>query len=385
MKSAARSKSTALPGIRGTVRIERRIRALVPRLRPGDVALIDHVDLDQATAQALVDAGVGAVLNVAPMISGRYPSLGPQVLARAGIAMFDRVEGAHHVSDGDSIRVHDGVIFAGSSAVALGREVDAELVDAELADARAGLAVQLETFTHNSTEFLRREEGLLLHGRGLPRPATRITGRPVVVVARGAGFREQLDDLRTFLREQDPVLVAVGRAADDLLSAGFKPHVVVLHDRSDDERPTARALRAARDVVVRVEPGGRLQGEQLERLGVRPLKLETTATSEDAALLLAHAEGADVIVGVGVRATLDDFLDHQRAGSASTFLTRLKVGSVLVDATALPHLYSGRVRPRHVLLVLVAGLVALAAAIAVTPVGQEWATQLLDHLQGLLR
>ena len=385
MKSVARPKSSGAPGTTGTVRTDRRTRALLPRLRAGDIALLDHVDLDQATAQALVDADVAAVLNIAPMISGRYPNLGPQVLARAGILMLDRVEGAQHITDGARIRIHDGVIFVGTSAVALGREVDAPTVEAELADARAGLGVQLETFTHNSTEFLRREEQLLLHGRGLPRPSTRIAGRPAVVVAPGPGFRRQLDAIRPYLREQDPVLVAVDRAADELLDAGLKPDIVVISDRGDEQRPAAKALRSARDVVVRVDRGGRLPTEQLERMGVRPLRLETGATTEDAALLLVHTEGAEVIVGVGVRATLDDFLDHQRSGTAGTFLTRLKVGATLVDAAAVPHLYAGRVRPRHLFLVILAGLLALAAAISVTPVGQEWSAALIDYLQGLLR
>jgi uncharacterized membrane-anchored protein len=387
MKPATRTRpATAAPGLTGTARVERRTRVLLPRLRPGDVAVLDNLDMDRATAQALVDAGVAAVINAAPMISGRFPNLGPRVLAEAGVLVLDNVEGAFAIADGASVRVHDEVVFAEGAAVAMGREVDLHTVDREMAQARAGMGSQLETFTHNSTEFLRREEGLLLHGLGLPETATRISGRPVVVVAPGAGSNRRLSSIEAFIREQDPVLLGVDRGADLLLEAGHRPDIVLLTNGAGDaDRPSAKVLRSARDVVVRVDSGGRLHAEQLERLGVRPLPLESSATSEDTALLLMEAEDAGLIVGVGLHASLEEVLDRQNPGLAGTYLTRLKVGHLLVDARSVHLLYSGRVRPRHVLLVLVAGLLALATAVAVTPVGQEWLTALTDYLQGLFR
>jgi uncharacterized membrane-anchored protein len=377
---------TNAPGLTGTARVERRTRVLLPRLRPGDVAVVDHLDMDRSTAQALVDAGVSAVLNAAPMISGRFPNLGPRVLTEAGILVLDSVEGAFGITDGTSVRVHDEVVFADGAAVAMGREVDIDTVDREMAQARAGMGSQLETFTHNCTEFLRREEGLLLHGLGLPETATRIAGRPVVVVVADARSRRRLASIEAFIREQDPVLVGVDRGADLILDAGHRPDIVLLSNAAgESERPSAKALRAARDVVVRVDSGGRLHAEQLERLGVRPLPLESSAASEDSALLLLEAEDARLIVGVGLHASLEEVLDRQNPGLAGTYLTRLKVGHLLVDAGSVYLLYSGRVRPRHMFLVLVAGLIALATAVAVTPVGQEWLAALTDYLQGLFR
>ena len=375
------------PGLTGTARVERRTRQLLPRLRPGDIAVLDHVDMDRTTAQALVDADVTMVVNAAPMISGRYPNLGPQVLIDAGIPVVDGIGagGLAAVGDGRTVRVHDGSVYAGDQLVAQGREVDADTVATELQRARAGLASQLETFTHNSTEFLRREQDLLLHGRGVPRLATRVEGRPVVVVVPGHDAERELAAIRPFLREQHPVLIGVGAGAELLRAAGFSPDVLVLDSRDEDAGlPPATTLRAARDVVVRIDRGSHRDGlDQLERMGVRPLRFESAATPEDAGLILADAADATVIVGVGMHATLEDFLDRQRVGLASTYLTRLKVGHRLVDASAVPYLYSGRVRPWHLLLVMLAGLVALAAAVAVTPVGQEWADQLTDTIQGL--
>lgn len=397
MKFAVRSRpAPALPGVHGPARIHRRTASLLGRLHVGDVAVLDHLDMDRDTAQALIDAGVVAVVNSGPMVSGRFPNLGPERLVEAGVLVVDNAgpEVFDRLRDGTDVRIDAGVLHAGDTLVATGREVSADLVRSEMGRARSGLSAQLESFTHNSTEFLRREQDLLLHGRGVPRTATDMAGRPVVVTVRSHGWQDELRGIKPFVREQRPVLVGVDHGADALVEAGHRPDVVVVSGA--DDLPSAAVLRKARDVVVLVERGApRSATEQLERLGIRPLRFETTATAEDAALLLASAREASLIVGVGMHATLDEFLDRRRAGLASTFLTRLKVGPDLVDASAVPQLYDGAVRPRHLVGALVAGVIAVAAAVSVTPVGQQWVdelspavtsstTDLIDNVRGIL-
>ncbi len=398
MKFAVRSRpAPSLPGVHGTARVHRRTASLLGRLHPGDVAVVDHVDMDRGTAQALIDAGVVAVVNASPMISGRYPNLGPQHLVEAGVVVVDSAgtEVFDRLRDGAQVRIDGGVVHSGDTLVAPARELTEDDVRSEMAKARSGLAAQLESFTHNSTEFLRREQDLLLHGHGVPRTATDMAGRPVVVAVRSHGWQDELRGIKPFVREQRPVLIGVDHGADALASAGHRPDVVVVTGASDDQ-PSAAVLRRATDVVVLVERGApRGATEHLERLGIRPLRFETTATAEDAALLLASAQEASLIVGVGMHATLDDFLDRRRSGLASTFLTRLKVGPDLVDASAIPRLYDGAVRPRHLLGALVAGVIALGAAVSVTPVGQQWVddaspavsrttSDLIDNVRGML-
>jgi len=387
MKMPSRQRSApALPGLVGHVRADRRVQHLLARLRPGDVAVIDQSDLDRATAQALVDTDVAVVLNRAPMLSGRYPALGPAVLVDAGVLVVDDLGGAR-LEDGATVRVHEGDIHTAGEAAALlgsGRPVDSATLDADLVAARDGMAAQLEMFTHNSTEFLRREQDLLLHGQGLPRLVTRLSGRPAVVVVPGRDVQAELARARRFAREQDPVVIGVGRGADMARRAGLRPHVVVVEADADDaDLPDAVTVQRAADLVVVVARGAGAGGlERFERLGLRPLRLESGATAEDVALLVADGGGASVVVGAGMHATLDEFLDRRRSGLASTYLTRLKVGERLVDATALPTLYSGRVRPWHLVGVGLAGLVALGAAIGVTPVGQEWVSDLGSWIPG---
>lgn len=370
------------PGLTGTARVDRRTASLLRRLKPGDIAVIEHVDMDRATAQQLLDAEVAAVVNVAPMISGRYANLGPELLVAGGVMVLDGIgaDGLARIRDGAQLRLHDGVVHAGEEQVAAGRQVDAALIADEMSHARDGLATQLESFTHNSAEFLRREEELLLHGRGFPRLATTLAGKPSVVVMRNHDWASELRGIRQWISETSPVLIAVDRGADALVESGLSPDVLVLSaDLPEDDLPSAKALRAAKDVVIRSDRQD-VSLERFERLGVTPHRLVTGAATEDAALLLAHSAKAELIVAVGQHATLDEFLDRQRAGLASNYLTRLAVGPSLVDAATLPSLYSGRIRPWHLFFALVVALLALAVAIGITPVGQEWAADGSDWL-----
>ena len=373
------------PGVSGTARVDRRTNAVIRRARPGDIAIIDHLDLDRSHAEALVDAGVVAVVNAAPFISGRYPNLGPGLLAGSGVVMLDDVGASvlSAVSDGSQVRIEGDQLFAGDRVVAEGRQLSAADVTDLMDQARGGLATQLESFTHNTTEFLRREQDLLLHGQGVPELRTRIQGRPVVIVVRGYDYREDLRRLRRYIREQRPVLIGVDGGADALLEAHHRPDVVVVGEEGlgttssstgdQGQRVTDKALRSAREVVLHADRSGRAVGsDRLERIGVRTQVMSAAGTSEDIALLLADSAGASLLIAVGTHATLDEFLDRQRSGLASTFLTRLRVGPRLVDAKGVPQLYAGRVRVWHLLVVLLAGLLALAVALASTPVGSEW-------------
>ncbi|HET7734657.1 MAG TPA: putative cytokinetic ring protein SteA [Nocardioidaceae bacterium] len=395
MKFPSRPPSSVegLPGATGPLRVDRRTTSLLRRLRPGDIAVIDHVDLDRATAESLLERDVRAVVNASTFISGRYANLGPQVLVDAGVLLVEGVgpDVFAAVKDGDAGRVHEGVLYVGERPAAEGRAVTRQDIVDQMRLARGGLSTQLQSLTHNTTEFLRREQGLLLHGQGVPRLAAKIHGRPVVVVVQGFDYRDDLKRLRRFIREQHPILIGVDSGADALLAAGHKPHLVVAgqnafaHAGSTQQRPVSdAAFKAAGEVVIHTDESGRVVGaDKVEKLGVRAKTMSAAGTSEDVALLLADVRGASLIITVGTHATLDEFLDRQREGLASTFLTRLRVGPKLVDAKGVPHLYAGRVRLWQLLLILLAGLAAVAAAIGTTPVGQDWWDSFRDWTQGL--
>jgi uncharacterized membrane-anchored protein len=336
-----RTRQPTLPGITAVARVDRRTRQLVKRLRPGDIAIIDHVDIDRLAAESLVECGVAAVVNAASSISGRYPNLGPEILVSAGIPLLDGVGTSvlAEVRDGDIIRLCEGSLYAGDRVIATGQQQTVETVQRAMDDARAGLAVQLEAFAANTMEYLRRDRDLLLDGVGVPEIATELAGKQVLVVVRGYNYREDLVALRRYIRAYRPVLIGVEGGADVLLEGGYRPALVVgdLESLSDD------ALRSGAEIVVRTDPDGRSAGlERIQNLGLTAIEFVATGTSEDVALLLADAKGAALIATAGTHATLVEFLDKGRSGMASTFLTRLRVGGKLVDAKSVNRLYRSR-------------------------------------------
>ena len=381
-------------GITGTVRVDRRLGNVLRRSHPGDIAVIDYLDLDRSSAEALIEQRVVAVVNAAPFISGRFPNLGPELLAHAGVVLIDDVgtEVFGILKDGSRARVHDDSVYVGDRPVVTGRRLELEDVRRLMDDAREGLTAQLQSLTHNTTEFLRREQDLLLHGMGVPELRTKLSGRPVVVVVRDFEHENELQRIRGFIKEQHPVLIGVDAGADSLLAAGLRPDLLVLGEGGlarpgavDTQVVSDKALTRSREVLLHADSSDRLVGaDRLDRLGIRTHRIAAGGATEDVALLVADIKGASLIVTVGTHATLDEFLDRHRSGLASTFLTRLRVGPRLVDARSVPPLYAGRVRLWQLAMVLLAGIIALGAAVISTPVGEEWATDIWSQLERLV-
>jgi uncharacterized membrane-anchored protein len=358
-----------LPGVSGVARVDRHTDALLRRLRRGDVAVLDQVDLDRATADALVAAEVAAVVNAAPSISGRFPNLGPEILVDAGIPLVDAVgaEVLHAVKDGSRVRVHDGVVYAGEQVLAEGVLQTPESVADALVEAKSGLAHQLEAFAANTIEFMRRERGLLLDGVGVPDVEVDMEGRQVLVVAAGYDHVADLGRLRRFIKEYRPRLVGVGAGADALLAAGHRPDLIV----GNPAEVSTEALTCGADVVVPAFTDGHAPGlHRVQDLGAGAVTFPSSANSEDLALLLAHHRGASMIITVGLSATMGEFLDRGRSGSnASTFLTRLQTGRQVVDGRVVAALYRSRMSGWVVLFLFLAVVAAGVAALVVSHMG----------------
>ncbi|MGY1728492.1 putative cytokinetic ring protein SteA [Geodermatophilus sp. SYSU D01062] len=363
----------------GTVRLDRRTKNLTKRLRPGDIAVIDHVDIDRVSADSLVAARVGAVVNAAPSISGRYPNLGPEIITAAGIPLVDGVgkdvfaalkEGAQVRVEGDTLYGPDG------AAVAKGTEQTPETVATAMAEAKAGLSTQLEAFATNTMEYMKRERALLLDGVGVPDVQTAIEGRHVLVVVRGYDYKEDLQALRSYIRDYRPVLVGVDGGADALIEAGYSPDMII----GDMDSVSDHVLKSGAEVVVHAYVDGRAPGlKRVQDLGVDAITFPAAATSEDIAMLLADEKGAKLIVAVGTHATLVEFLDKGRGGMASTFLTRLRLGGKLVDAKGVSRLYRSRISTAALVVLVLAALVAIVAALAVTTAGRIYFDLLVDQ------
>src|SRR5581483_6212921 len=351
----------------GAAKLDRRTKRLVHRLGEGDVAIGDHTDLDRVTAGEQHDTGVRVVVNVADSRSGRFPNPGPLLLVRGGVTLID-APGARlfdEVSEGEEVTVRGASLFRNGTCLARGRVREEYELERALAEQRSRVTDSLSAFAENTLEHLRAEGSLLAEGIDFPSLRTRFRDRHALVVARGPGHKRDLRIVRPYIRDFKPVLVGVDGGADALLEAGYRPDVIV----GDMDSVSDAALRSGAEIVVHAYRGnGNAPGAaRADALGLDYEVVPAMGISEDVALLLAHEKGAELIVAVGTHFNLIEFLERNRDGMSSTFLTRLRVGEILVDAKGVSRIVSRRVGLWPLAALSATGLGAIVVAVVASP------------------
>jgi len=357
--------------IGGLARVDKKTKNLIPRLHPGDIAIIDHADLDEVAALGLVEAKVKAVVNAAASISGRYPNQGPLLLAERGIPLIDQAgeQVMEAVKDGEEVFLIGPEIHTAGGLVASGRLLDKESITALLEQARANLMSEAEKFIDNTLTYAQAEKKYFIADLDLPPLRVNMRGRQVLVVVRGKSYREDLRAVDPYIQEMHPLLVGVDGGADALLDAGYKPDLII----GDMDSVSERALKCGAELVVHAYLDGRSPGyERLQALGLPCTVIAAPGTSEDLALLVAYQMGAELIVAVGTHSNMIDFLEKGRPGMASTFLVRLKTGSIVVDAKGVSKLYQGRPKHRYWLQVVIAALVPIFLVGMLSGYPRQW-------------
>lgn len=366
MSALLTRNSTSRPGVMGTARVDRDVDRLLRRVEPGDIVVLDILDLDRATADALVDADIAGVVNASPSISGRYPNLGPEVLVANGIALIDETgpEVFKKVKDGAKVRLHNGGIYSGDRRLALGNERNEQEIADLMHEAKSGLVAHLEAFAGNTIEFIRSESPLLIDGIGIPDIDIDLRRRHVVVVAEEPTAEDDLRMLKPFIKEYQPVLIGVGTGADVLRKGGYRPQLIV----GDPGQMSVEVLRCGAQVVLPADADGHAPGlERIQDLGVGAMTFPAAGSAADLALLLADHHGASLIVTAGHTASIEEFFDRTRQHSnPSTFLTRLRVGEKLVDAKAVATLYRNRISGGAIAMLVLAVLIAIIVTLWVS-------------------
>jgi uncharacterized membrane-anchored protein len=385
VEGSAQARSDLAPprSLTGTARLGRRTKLLTKRLSSGDIAVIDHRDVDRVSAEDLVASGCRIVLNCRRSSSGVYPNMGPLLLIEGGVHLVDMEDDAlfERLRDGDEIVVRGGDVLRGGELIARGSVLDPDRVRAETDERRRQIGEALERFAQNTIEHMLEERELLAGRLDLPRFSTDFRDRSVLVVIRGVGHQRDLRALRPYIRDTRPVIVGVDGGARAILNEGFKPDMIVGDMDSADEA----ALRCGAELVLHTYPDGSAPGrERLDALGLRYRQVAAPGTSQDVALLIAAEKGASLIVSVGSQFNLVEFLDRNRQGASSTFLTRLRVGEILVDAKGVSRLYRPRPGFAPLLLVIAVGLIMLVAVVWATPGLNELAQLLWLKIQSLL-
>jgi uncharacterized membrane-anchored protein len=356
-----------LAPIVGPARLGGRTKHLVKRLQPGDIAVIDHVNVDRIAAEELIACGVSAVINASPSSDGKYPNAGPLMIARAGVRLIDAPE-AHVfdlIRDGQQLTIDSqGTILVGEEEVLRGRLLDVPDLERELAIQRERIDEVLAEFAENTVEHVRQETDILTGSIDFPPTRVSFRDRHVLIVVRGERHRRDLKALRSYIRNVRPLIVAVDGGADGVLEAGLKPDIIL----GDMDSASDAALSCGAELIVHAYPDGGAPGQsRLVEMNLPHTLVPAAGTSEDVAMLMAHEKGADLIVSVGAHFNLIEFLDRKRGGMSSTFLTRLRIGEKLVDAKGVSRLYRPSSTLMPVIFFIVAFLVLVTILIITSP------------------
>ena len=369
--------------VRGVARLGKRTKTLVKRLKPQDVAIIDHENLDRVSAEDLIASGVKAVVNAARSSSDRYPNMGPLLLVQAGVLLVD-APGAplfDKLKDGDAVVVRGAEVRRDGELIAIGVVQDPAALRALNDERRREIGEALEAFARNTVEHMLDERELLVGKLELPRFDTEFRDVPALVVVRGVDHKRDLRALRSYIRDVKPVIVAVDGGADALVEHGFRADMIV----GDMDSVSDRTLRMGAELIVHAYPDGRAPGrDRVKDLGLPHKVVPAPGTSQDIAMLIAAEKGARLIVSVGSQYNLVEFLDKNRRGMSSTFLTRLRIGEILVDAKGVSRLYRPRPGLTPIVLLFVVGVIAFVAIVALTPGLRDVADLLWLKLQVLL-
>jgi len=368
--------------IKGIAKVDKRTKNLIKRIKPYEIAVIDHEGIDEVSAHGLISARVKMVINASRSISAKYPNPGPLALVQAGIILVDDAgERVMELVDNEEITVEDGNIYRGDVLIGKGTLLDSAQIKKLMKESEKNYTVEVKKFIFNTLDYAQKEIDIIVKEIQVPPLKTNFQGRHTLIVVRGHDYKEDLHAIKSYIAEVKPVLVGVDGGADALMEAGYKPDVIV----GDMDSVTDGALRTGAELVVHAYADGRAPGlERVQKLGIDCSIVRSPGTSEDVAMLIAYQKGTQLIVAVGTHSNVIDFLEKGRKGMASTFLVRTKIGSILVDAKGVNKLYKSSLRLKHVAGLVFAALIPLAVIFFVSPTTHQLARLLVLRIKLML-
>ena len=356
--------------VEATIKVDRKTKKLAKRLSAGEIAVINHIDIDEVAANSLVERKIKLVINAAPSISGRYPNKGPKILIDNNILIIDNVgeNVFEELKEGQVIEVNNGQIYRDGQFIGSGEVMDKSVVEKRTQIAYENMSVELDRFIDNTIEYAKREKGFILGETEIPKMTTNYKDRHVLVVVRGQDYKEDLATIKSYIEEMKPILVGVDGGADALLECGYNPDVIV----GDMDSVTDEALKKAKEIVVHAYVDGRAPGlKRVQDLGLDAVVFPAPGTSEDIAMLTAYEYGAELIVALGSHSNMIDFLEKGRKGMASTFLVRLKIGAKLIDAKGVNLLYKSKLKMKYIWALVITAIFPVIIIAYLSPTVQQ--------------
>ncbi|HHU68747.1 MAG TPA: hypothetical protein GXZ31_00405 [Thermoanaerobacterales bacterium] len=345
--------------ISGKVKLDKKTKKLINRLKPGDIGIIDHQDLDEVAAESLLAKKVKAVINTKKFISGKYPTLGPYILLKAGVFLIETNDKDifNKLKDGDVVYIKNKrIILSNKKVISEGNMLDFKLYKSRYEDAKRNMNIEMEKFIENTVEYIKKEKYTFLWDLNIPETNISFKNKHALIVVRGRDYKKDLYTIKSYIQEKKPILIGVDGGGDAIMEFGLKPNIII----GDMDSISDKCLKSGAEIIVHAYPDGTAPGlERVKKLGLNYKIFAAPGTSEDIAMLLAFEKGADLIVAVGTHSNMIDFLEKGRNGMSSTFLVRLKVGSILVDAKGVSKLYSTNFKMRYIIAIMFSSLLPL--------------------------
>lgn len=347
-------------GVTGVARLPRRNESLPRRMSHRDIVFVGLESLSSEDARAIVDADVAHVVAVRGE-AARAPRAAYRVLAAAGVPVLDDIpaESIARLEDGNKVRIDGASLYLGERELATGTVATASTLLDRNASAETAMVDSALGHYADSVEFLQVENSLLLDGEGVPELDVKMKDRHVLVVTGGANSAAELDDLKPFIREYRPVVIAVDEGANLCQKARLRPDIVV----GNAEIMTDEVLRAAGEIVLPADRDGRCAHiQRVTDLEVGAVTFPAMAPARDLAVLLAHHGGAAMIVTTGESQALADKYAAQGMAPSSSVVNML-VGDKLVGAAACASLYRSRGGMLALAMLVLVVLAVVAAAL----------------------
>jgi len=347
--------------IRGYVRKGKITKQLVQSLKPNEIPVIFHKDLDATAANSLLESKIKAVINCSQSISSIFPANGARMLIENDIVLLDNMgeKFYDYIKNGDKVEIKGNQLIINGIPYTKPIEfLNKENIQVLINKSYENFNAELQKFIDNTLAYAEKEKDIILKKADIPEIFTQIENRHVLIVARGSSYKQDLKMIREYIKDFKPVLVGVDGGGDALLEYGLTPDIII----GDMDSVSDGCLRKAREIIVHAYPDGYAPGlKRVQNLGLKAKIFASVGTSEDIAMIMAYEKKADLIVTVGTHSNIIDFLEKGRKGMASTMLTRLKIGNKIVDASGVNRLYSNKLRLSYCIPVLLSALIPILA------------------------
>lgn len=325
--------------VEGIIKKGSKTKALIKYLNSNDIAVLNHNDIDELAAYALINSGISIILNTGLCMTGKYNSKGTSILIKNGIKLYEVKVSYELFNDGDYVCIRDKDLIINKYNIFTNActNVNEAYVRkyTELSNTNANK--ELINFINNTLSYANEEKDKILFETSYPNINIKIKGRDVLIVVRGSFCESDLMALKSYIEFYKPVIIGVDGGADLLINNGYVPDILI----GDMDSVSDLGIYRSKEIILHAYKNGYCPcKDRVDKMNVKYKILSMLGTSEDIAMLMAYDMGAEQIVLLGGHKCMYDFMEKGRKGMGSTLLTRIKIGEKLIDFKGISKIFN---------------------------------------------